>query len=171
MCALYCWKGVTVAMKAAQSSFPPVDTPTNALPALEQSQRRRLRVQGIVQGVGFRPFIYGLARRWNLGGFVLNDSDGVTIEIEGNVEALDRFQQALRADTPPLARIDSTTVELLPLRGARQFSIRENQTITAQLFCWRARRWISRAVSRAIPHPYIPWSPACLMRLVREFTA
>src|ERR1700732_1004793 len=77
-------------------------------------QRRRISVQGIVQGVGFRPFVYGQALRWRLVGFVLNDSQGVTIEVEGSIESLDGFQQALRDQPPPLARIDTIATELLP---------------------------------------------------------
>jgi acylphosphatase len=63
-------------------------------------QRRRIVVQGIVQGVGFRPFVFGLASSLNLAGFVLNDSHGVTIEVEGGQGALETFQQAL-LDRPP----------------------------------------------------------------------
>jgi hydrogenase maturation protein HypF len=73
-------------------------------------ERRRLAVQGIIQGVGFRPFVYGLAHRWGLTGFVLNDSTGVMIEVEGSAQALDDFQHAVRAETPPLARIDAVDV-------------------------------------------------------------
>ncbi len=76
-------------------------------------ERRRLAVQGIIQGVGFRPFVYGLARSFGLTGFVRNDSAGVTIEVEGSPQALAGFQQALREEAPPLARIDA--VEALPI--------------------------------------------------------
>jgi hydrogenase maturation protein HypF len=90
-------------------------------------QRRRIIVQGIVQGVGFRPFVYGQALRWRLVGFVLNDSQGVTIEVEGSVESLDGFKQALREQAPPLARIDSVATELLPLCHENGFSITHSQ--------------------------------------------
>src|SRR5579883_1775509 len=90
-------------------------------------QRRRILVRGIVQGVGFRPFVYGQARRLGLGGFVFNDSRGVTIEVEGNAADLESFQQALSAHTPPLARIDSVTIELLPPRGEDTFVITASQ--------------------------------------------
>src|SRR6266496_2107314 len=76
-------------------------------------QRRRILIQGIVQGVGFRPFVYGQALRWGLVGFVLNNSLGVTIEVEGSSEALNRFQRTLREEAPPLARIDSLVTELI----------------------------------------------------------
>ena len=90
-------------------------------------QRRRIFVQGIVQGVGFRPFVYGLALRRRLVGFVLNDSQGVTIEVEGSVESLDSFQQALCDKLPPLARIDSTITELIAPRHDSTFSISHSQ--------------------------------------------
>src|SRR5450432_2187740 len=90
-------------------------------------QRRRILVQGIVQGVGFRPFVYGQAHQCHLVGFVLNDSQGVTIEIEGNVSALDSFQQALHKQAPPLARIDTITTELIPPRHETGFSIAYSQ--------------------------------------------
>ena len=86
-------------------------------------QRRHILVQGIVQGVGFRPFVYALALRWRLAGFVLNDSQGVTIEVEGSVESLDSFQQALHDEAPPLARIDSVSTELIAPCHESGFSI------------------------------------------------
>ncbi|MDQ2717165.1 MAG: acylphosphatase, partial [Chloroflexota bacterium] len=74
-------------------------------------QRQRILIQGIVQGVGFRPFVYGQALRCDLVGFVLNDSQGVTIEVEGSSPALAKFQRALREETPALARVDSIVTE------------------------------------------------------------
>jgi len=67
--------------------------------------RRRLRVSGIVQGVGFRPFVYGLATNMNLVGFVGNDTDGVFIEVESETGTLDRFVDELETSAPPAARI------------------------------------------------------------------
>ena len=82
-------------------------------------QRQRILIQGIVQGVGFRPFVYGQALSLGLVGFVCNDSQGVTIEVEGSSEALDDFQQALQKKLPPLARIDTlVTGPLQPLHEA-----------------------------------------------------
>jgi len=91
------------------------------------SERRRIVVHGVVQGVGFRPFVYGQALRCGLGGFVLNDSAGVTIEVEGERGALDAFEQALRTSAPPLARIDSVIAEELPARGETDFVIAHSQ--------------------------------------------
>ncbi len=90
-------------------------------------QRRRILVQGIVQGVGFRPFVYALALRGWLVGFVLNDSQGVTIEVEGSIESLDGFQQALRDEAPPLARIDSIATERIAPCHESAFSIFHSQ--------------------------------------------
>ncbi len=90
-------------------------------------QRWRILIQGIVQGVGFRPFVYGQALQWGLGGFVLNDSLGVTIEVEGSLAQLEGFHHALREKTPPLARIDVLTLELLPVRNETSFSIAHSQ--------------------------------------------
>jgi hydrogenase maturation protein HypF len=92
--------------------------------------RRRIIIQGIVQGVGFRPFVYGQALRWRLVGFVLNDSAGVTIEVEGTPEALDAFQRALREEAPPLARIDSIITEAMPPRHETAFLIAHSQAGT-----------------------------------------
>src|SRR5213076_3203102 len=87
------------------------------------ADRRRFRVGGIVQGVGFRPFVYGLARRHGLGGFVLNDGAGVVIEAEGAPEQLDAFVVALPREAPALARIDSLVQHAVTARGELEFAI------------------------------------------------
>jgi hydrogenase maturation protein HypF len=89
--------------------------------------RRSLRVRGIVQGVGFRPFVYHLAMSLGLTGFVLNSSSGVTIEIEGPVTALDSFISKLKQEPPPLARIEQVTVGELPTLGESSFVIKESE--------------------------------------------
>ncbi len=86
-------------------------------------QRRRIIIHGIVQGVGFRPFVYGQAQRRGLVGFVLNDSNGVTIEIEGLSESLDGFERALRQEPPPLARIDSIVSSEIEPQNETSFTI------------------------------------------------
>src|SRR5256885_15378974 len=90
-------------------------------------QRRRIVIQGIVQGVGFRPFVYRQALGRELAGFVLNDSSGVTIEVEGTAGALDDFQRALREEVPPLARIDSVASEVLAPLHESAFTIASSQ--------------------------------------------
>jgi hydrogenase maturation protein HypF len=89
----------------------------------DQIERRRFEVAGTVQGVGFRPFVYGLARGHGLAGFVLNDAHGVVIEAEGEALALEEFSVALARDAPALARVDSVAVEALRPRGERDFVI------------------------------------------------
>lgn len=91
-------------------------------------QRQRILVQGIVQGVGFRPFVYGQALGLGLVGFVCNDSRGVTIEVEGPTEALDGFQHALHTELPPLARIDSLITEQLQPLQETNFVIAHSQS-------------------------------------------
>jgi len=86
-------------------------------------QRRRFRITGVVQGVGFRPFAFALAHAHELGGFVLNDGEGVIVEAEGAPEALDRFVAALCADAPALARVESVAAEALAPVGQRDFVI------------------------------------------------
>lgn len=73
--------------------------------------RRRWHLTGQVQGVGFRPFIYRLAQRCEVSGYVRNDNRGVTVEAQGSVAQLKRFSRALDEERPPLAFIDRVTVE------------------------------------------------------------
>jgi len=84
---------------------------------------RKFRVNGIVQGVGFRPFVYGLANRYQLKGEVANTSAGVSLHVEGFPEDIESFGRDLVRDCPPLARIiDLATVDG-PLRNYRNFTI------------------------------------------------
>ena len=85
--------------------------------------RRQVRVAGTVQGVGFRPHVYRLAHELDLGGFVLNDAQGVLVEVEGPPAALDRFLERLRAEAPPLARIEHVDAAEVPPTGERGFQI------------------------------------------------
>jgi hydrogenase maturation protein HypF len=86
--------------------------PTQPEEELRKGQLRRAQVfvRGVVQGVGYRPLVYRLAVEEGLAGSVGNDSDGVTIEIEGPEERVEAFLSRLRSDAPPLARVDSVTV-------------------------------------------------------------
>ncbi|OPF91882.1 carbamoyltransferase HypF [Rhodopseudomonas palustris] len=96
-----------------------------AAPLTAAAERARVRVRGAVQGVGFRPFVYHLAHRYQLGGFVANDADGVLIEVEG--AALPEFLVALRREAPPLARVDTIETETVRARGDRDFGIAESR--------------------------------------------
>ena len=86
-----------------------------------------ISVRGIVQGVGFRPFIYGLAVKHNLKGWVYNTSEDVKIEVEGEAEAVEQFELELETKAPPLAHIENVTIEYHPPRGYKNFEIRHSQ--------------------------------------------
>ena len=86
-------------------------------------QRCELQVRGVVQGVGFRPFIYRLAQEEGLGGSIGNDTDGVTIEIEGPPERMASFRARLTTEAPPLARIDSVTARDASPKQEKSFRI------------------------------------------------
>jgi hydrogenase maturation protein HypF len=99
--------------------------------------RTRIRVEGVVQGVGFRPFVHALANRYRLGGLVGNDTGGVFIEIEGAVADVRAFRSALHREAPPLAVIERVTADSVPARGETRFVIApsapggERQTLIA----------------------------------------
>ncbi|HIQ50670.1 MAG TPA: carbamoyltransferase HypF, partial [Nautiliaceae bacterium] len=87
--------------------------------------RYRYIINGIVQGVGFRPTIYKIAINLNLKGFVQNLSNGVIVEIEG--ENKDKFLNILLANLPPLAKIDTVKKEILKEKNFKEFKIIESK--------------------------------------------
>lgn len=90
-----------------------------------EDERLRIRVRGRVQGVGFRPHVHALAGRFGLTGWVLNDPQGVLIEVQGSDVAA--FQAALSAEAPPLARIDAVECDAVPpVSGEVSFAIRHS---------------------------------------------
>ncbi len=92
----------------------------------ETLQLVRISVRGVVQGVGFRPFVYQLASKYNLTGWVCNTSEDVKIEVEGNTKSLAQLLLELQNNTPPLARIDSISHTYHPLVGYTSFEIRHS---------------------------------------------
>jgi hydrogenase maturation protein HypF len=88
--------------------------------------RTKLTIEGIVQGVGFRPFIYNLAKHHNLKGYVLNNPQGVQVDIEGEPVDLKKFLKALPESLPPQAHIVSMKEETLPPSNFTHFEIRES---------------------------------------------
>jgi len=88
-----------------------------------------IHVSGIVQGVGFRPFVYGLATRLALTGWVRNTSAGVDIEVNGPPEGLERFVRALQEEAPALARIDDLAVTARSPNGSVAFEILHSQAL------------------------------------------
>ncbi len=101
---------------------------------VEAMQRRAVRVRGVVQGVGFRPFIYGLATHWQLGGFVRNQQGAVEIEIEGPTKSLDGFLHQLRAHPPPLARIEELEWEPREVLRESTFRIETSASDASPVF-------------------------------------
>ena len=97
------------------------------------SRRRiRVRLRGIVQGVGFRPFVHNQALELDLAGYVLNSSAGLVAEIEGDPAAVDDFVKALRDDPPPLAWIQEMEVVELAAAGEATFVIRPSVAETGE---------------------------------------
>jgi hydrogenase maturation protein HypF len=87
------------------------------------AQRVQVKVEGTVQGVGFRPFIYRLAHALDLTGWVRNTRNGVLIEVEGDASAVETFLQRLRADAPASALVDAMSTSVIPVIGDASFSI------------------------------------------------
>jgi hydrogenase maturation protein HypF len=92
-------------------------------------QGLRVHITGIVQGVGFRPFVYNLAARHNLKGWVKNTSAGVDIEVDGDQEALDLFLRQLHDGAPPLSRIDNLSASFQPASGFRTLEILHSEAV------------------------------------------
>jgi hydrogenase maturation protein HypF len=89
--------------------------------------RMQLKIEGIVQGVGFRPFVFRAARELGLAGWIMNGTDGVLIEAEGTADAVDRLLERLRTDCPPGANIERITVRSIPAVGDAAFTIQPSR--------------------------------------------
>ena len=89
-------------------------------------RRTRVRVEGTVQGVGFRPFVYRVATELGLAGWVLNDARGVLVEVEGDRPAVEAFLARLSADAAPLAVVERITEEEAEPLGEEGFAIVES---------------------------------------------
>ena len=97
----------------------------------ERVARLSIAVRGVVQGVGFRPFVFRLATERRMTGWVRNDSDGVRIEVQGETAAVHELVEALRRDLPPPAVIDQLEVEWVPERPETAFVILASEPGTA----------------------------------------
>ena len=87
------------------------------------TEAAHIRVTGVVQGVGFRPFVWRLARELNIVGWVRNDAQGVDLHAEGNTRALAELLRRLQGDAPPLARVDTVTAQTAQPTGYLDFTI------------------------------------------------
>ncbi|MFE7445482.1 carbamoyltransferase HypF [Streptomyces chartreusis] len=97
--------------------------PRPAAVAQDPPHRRRVLVRGVVQGVGFRPYVYGLATELALVGHVTNTPEGVVAEVEGSVAAVAHFCDRLAVQAPPLSRVESVDHQELPAAGGEAFTI------------------------------------------------
>ena len=120
-------------------------------------QRLRLRVKGLVQGVGFRPFVYALAKTLNVTGWVQNNPQGVLIDLEGTPEQLQSFQQRLQFEKPPHAWLQTIEAQLLDPLGYIDFEIRPSDTAAQSVLQDRAKS--------ALILPDLATCPACLAEL------
>lgn len=89
-------------------------------------RRLSIRINGVVQGVGFRPYVYGLAQELGLKGWVKNDGQGVAIQAEGAAAPLAEFRRRLPEEIPPLAQIHTLQCQELPIAGFESFVIQES---------------------------------------------
>ncbi|MBO3839534.1 MAG: carbamoyltransferase HypF [Thermoproteota archaeon] len=95
----------------------------------------RINVNGIVQGVGYRPFVYRLAVELGLNGFVLNSGDGVIMEIEGKTEDCLKFIERLKAEKPPRAVVKTLSYEKIPPRGYNEFKVEQTISEEVETLC------------------------------------
>ncbi len=131
-------------------------TATTALSA------RHLTVTGVVQGVGFRPFVHRLAARLGLAGWVKNVAGTVEIRLEGPVDQCDAFEAALRAEAPPVARIDGVRAVPIHEEGATEFVIVGSEDADTlrpvppdSAICAQCEREFLDAADRRYRHPFI----------------
>lgn len=123
---------------------------------------RLLRVTGVVQGVGFRPFVYRLAARHSLAGWVRNVAGTVEIHVEGESTELDVFERELRTEAPPFARINALELAPAAPAGAHDFRIVESadadgiRPVTPDLaMCGECEAELFEPANRRFRHPFI----------------
>ena len=127
------------------------------------SKRLRVNVKGIVQGVGFRPFVYQSALSHALGGYVLNNSEGVVIEVEGEEKNLSLFLNALQDNPPPLARIDTIESHNITVTGEKSFHIHHSDAgmVTTTMvspdiaLCEKCKAQMNDKTDRRYAYPFI----------------
>ncbi len=125
-------------------------------------ERRRVNVAGVVQGVGFRPFVYALARQLGLSGSVCNTSAGVIAEVEGSADAVAEFCRRVRTDAPPLAVVADVRWQAVPVRGGTEFRIDASRSAGGRTLvspdvaiCADCLRELTDPADRRYRHPFI----------------
>lgn len=124
--------------------------------------RSHIIIHGIVQGVGFRPFIYRLAQKHDLAGWVKNATDGVHMEVEGPPENIEAFLTAVRLEKPAHAEIHALVSETVPVQGGRGFTIAESDAPTPDVplipadiaTCPDCRREVGTPGDRRFQYPF-----------------
>lgn len=96
------------------------------------NKRLRIEIQGTVQGVGFRPFVFQCAQQFELTGWILNNSHGVQLEVEGAQWQLDQFCQTVHQHLPPLAHVSSFESRMIPCQQSEHFEIRASECLSEQ---------------------------------------
>jgi hydrogenase maturation protein HypF len=131
-------------------------------PDTSQIVGRRVHVVGVVQGVGFRPFVHRLATRNALTGWVRNESGEVFVEVEGQARAVDAFVEGLRTEAPVLARIEGLEIEPVSPRGATGFRVLESLATAGRLpvspdvaTCAACRSELFDPADRRFRYPFI----------------
>ncbi|MBO3799907.1 MAG: carbamoyltransferase HypF [Candidatus Brockarchaeota archaeon] len=95
----------------------------------------RINVNGVVQGVGYRPFVYHIATELGLNGFVLNSGNGVIVEVEGRPEDCLKFIERLKAEKPPRAIVKTISYEKIPLKGHDGFRVEQTISEEVETLC------------------------------------
>ena len=132
-------------------------------PGVEPSRvRRLLAVTGLVQGVGFRPYVYALARELGLSGSVGNAADGVIVEVEGSASVVAEFHRRLGPEAPVLAHVETVTAEQMPCRGGTEFVIESSRHGRGRTLvspdiatCEACRAELADPADRRYRHPFI----------------
>ena len=135
---------------------------SNQCPANDMENLAKISVRGVVQGVGFRPFVYRLARQHNLKGYVRNTSGNVEIEVEGSEETLNHFLASLQDEAPPRAQIETIETAICSTKGYSSFEIRESlaqagkrQLVSPDIAtCDDCKREIFSEVDRRFGYPF-----------------
>ena len=96
----------------------------------KQAVTFQISIQGLVQGVGFRPFVYRMASDWGLKGWVENRNDGVILEVNGSQRQLEAFRKDILGDAPQAASIESLDIREIPFRSFESFEIRESSDVS-----------------------------------------
>lgn len=142
---------------------PRVDLSALRSIAEDQAAGACVHIDGVVQGVGFRPFIYSLAKRYDLTGWVRNTSAGVDIEVDGPAASLREFVGAITRQAPPLARIDSVKFQVTDPNGYAEFEIVHSEDVSGAFqpvspdvsLCDDCRRELKDPADRRYRYPFI----------------